>query len=204
MEKLRVRVDADRWQVFGGSWGSTLALAYAEQYPERVSELIVRGIFTLRDSEINWFYQQGASAVFPDFWEKYVAPVPESERGDFVGAYNRLLSDPDPEVHIPAAIAWTVWEQSTIRLHPDTEAIAASEADREHAVAFARIENHYFINRGWLEPNQLIANAGRLKGIPGALCRAATTCAPRRRQPGTCTRPGPKPSSRWCRMPGTP
>ncbi len=169
MEKLRVTLGVDRWQVFGGSWGSTLALAYAEEYPDRVSQLIVRGIFTLRRSEIDWFYQEGASHIFPDFWEEYIAPVPEAERGDLVSAYRRLLADPDPAVNGPASRAWTVWENSTIRLHPDEAEIAKVRADSAFALAFARIENHYFSNRGWMDDGQLIANAHRLAGIPGVI-----------------------------------
>ncbi|GAA3598413.1 prolyl aminopeptidase [Klugiella xanthotipulae] len=181
MEKLRVQLDVDRWQVFGGSWGSTLALAYAQTHPERVSELVLRGIFTLRESELTWFYQHGASEVFPDFWEKYVAPVPEAERDNLIEAYHRLLHNPDPAVHTPAAVAWTVWENSTIRLHPDYAEIAQAEADTASAVAFARIENHYFVNRGWCEEGQLIANAHLLKDIPAVIVQGRyDTCTPPR------------------------
>ncbi len=118
MELLRTKMGVDRWQVFGGSWGSTLALAYAQQYPDRVTELILRGIFTLRQSELDWFYQEGASNIFPDRWAPYLAQVNEHERGDIMSAYHRMLTNPDPAVHIPAGVAWTSWESATVFLHP--------------------------------------------------------------------------------------
>ncbi|MCB1273010.1 MAG: prolyl aminopeptidase, partial [Leucobacter sp.] len=140
IERLREHLGIERWLVFGGSWGSTLALAYAETHPERVTELVLRGIFTLRTSEIDWFYQEGASQLFPDRWEEYLAPIPEAERGALLEAYHRRLFDADPAVHVPAGVAWTVWETATIRLIPDEAAIAAARADEAAAVAFARIE----------------------------------------------------------------
>ncbi|NWG92085.1 MAG: prolyl aminopeptidase, partial [Parvularculaceae bacterium] len=118
MEKLRRRLDIERWQVFGGSWGSTLALAYAETHPERVTELVLRGIFTLRRAEIDWFYQEGASWMFPDAWEKYLQPIPESERGDLVAAYHRRLVGDDPAARLAAAKAWSAWEGGTVSLLP--------------------------------------------------------------------------------------
>ena len=168
LEKLRTHLGIERWQVFGGSWGSALALAYAQTYPERVTELVLRGIFTLRRAELEWFYQHGTSMMFPELWEQYLAPVPESERGDLIAAYHRLLTDPDPAVHVPAGVAWTTWEASTVRLLLDEEAVAKA-TDPKHATAFARIENHYFMHGGWLEEGQLIADAATLAGIPGVI-----------------------------------
>ncbi|WP_199068279.1 MULTISPECIES: prolyl aminopeptidase [unclassified Leucobacter] len=183
IERLREHLGVDRWQVFGGSWGSTLALAYAQTHADRVTELVLRGIFTLRRSEIDWFYQEGASQLFPDVWEEYLSVIPEAERGDLVAAYHRRLFDADPAVHTPVGVAWTVWEHSTIRLIPDTAAIAAARTDTAMAVAFARIENHYFSNGGWMEDGQLIRDAAeKLTGIPGVIvqgrydaCTPATT-----------------------------
>ncbi|MBO1900694.1 prolyl aminopeptidase [Leucobacter weissii] len=182
IERLRAHLGIERWQVFGGSWGSTLALAYAQAHPERVSSLVLRGIFTLRRSEIDWFYQEGASQLFPDAWEEYLAQIPEAERGDLVAAYHRRLFDPDPAVHVPAGVAWTVWENSTVRLVPDAAAIAAARADRPAAVAFARIENHFFTHGGWLEEGQLIRDAtARLTGIPGVIVQGRyDACTPPR------------------------
>ncbi|RLP68688.1 prolyl aminopeptidase [Mycetocola manganoxydans] len=165
MEKLRGHLGVESWQVFGGSWGSALALAYAESHPDRVSELVIRGIFTLRQVELDWFYEGGASAVFPDLWEGFVAPVPENKRGRLVEAYSELLNDPDPAVHGPAAVAWSRWESSTITLMPN-EANVARFTEPSYAVAFARIENHYFMHGGWWDDGQLIRDAGRLRGIP--------------------------------------
>jgi proline iminopeptidase len=168
MERLRAHLGIDRWQVFGGSWGSALALAYAETHPERVTELVLRGIFTLRREELDWFYEGGASAVFPDLWEEFVAPIPLLERGHLIEAYARLLQHPDPEIHEPAAIAWARWEASTITLLPQADTIARFTTP-EFATAFARIENHYFRHGGWWEQGQLIRDATRLAGIPAVI-----------------------------------
>lgn len=165
LELLREHLGIDRWQVFGGSWGSSLALAYAEKHTERVTELVLRGIFTLRQSELDWFYEGGAAEVYPDAWEGFLAPVPEAERGSMIAAYHRLLNDPDPAVHGPAAVAWATWEASGITLLPQPEVVARF-AEPTYALAFARIENHYFVNQGWFEPGQLIRDAPRLKDIP--------------------------------------
>lgn len=168
MERLRNHLGIDRWQVFGGSWGSALALAYAQTHPERVTELVLRGIFTLRRQELDWFYEGGASAVYPDLWEDFLAPVPLLERTHLIEAYGRLLKDPDVEVHQPAAIAWSRWESSTITLLPQADTIARF-TDPEYATAFARIENHYFRHGGWWEEGQLIRDATRLTGIPAVI-----------------------------------
>lgn len=182
IERLRESFGIERWQVFGGSWGSTLALAYAEAHPQRVAELVLRGIFTLRRGEIDWFYQNGASQLFPDAWERYLSVIPEGERGDLVAAYHRRLFDPDPAVHVPAGVEWTVWENSTVRLIPDEEAIAEARADVAAAVAFARIENHYFTNGGFMEEGQLIRDAAaRLAGVPGVIVQGRyDVCTPPR------------------------
>lgn len=168
MERLRAHLGIDRWQVFGGSWGSALALAYAQTHPERVTELVLRGIFTLRRAELDWFYEGGASAIFPDLWRDFLAPVPAGERAHLIEAYGRLLADPDPAVHRPAAIAWSRWESSTITLLPQAETIARF-TEPEYATAFARIENHYFRHGGWWEEGQLIRDAERLRGIPAVI-----------------------------------
>jgi proline iminopeptidase len=168
LERLRESLGIDRWLVLGGSWGSTLALAYAETHPDRVTELVLRGIFTLRRSELEWFYQGGASALFPDLWQGFLAPVPDEQRGDLMTAYSRLLHDPDPEVAAAAAVAWSTWEASTITLRR-REDIVANFAETRYALAFARIENSYFVHGGWMEDGQLIRDARRLAGIPGVI-----------------------------------
>ena len=168
IERLRAMSGAERWLVFGGSWGSTLALAYAETHPERVSALVLRGIFTLRRFELDWYYQRGASLLFPDKWERFLAPIPEAERGDMIAAYRRRLAGDDPAARLEAARAWSVWEGETVTLLPDP-AIAGQHGEDAYALAFARIENHYFTHGGWMEEGQLIRDAGRLKDIPGVI-----------------------------------
>jgi proline iminopeptidase len=168
IERLRGMLGIEKWMVFGGSWGSTLALAYAETHPERVSELVVRGIFTLRRSELLWYYQEGASWLFPDKWEGFLAPIPEDERGDLMAAYRRRLIDPDPAVQAKAARAWSLWEGETITLLHNQD-YSDQFGDAHYAIAFARIENHYFVHEGWFEEGQLIRNAHRLKDIPGVI-----------------------------------
>jgi proline iminopeptidase len=166
MEALRQELGVERWQVFGGSWGSTLALAYAEKHPDRVTELVLRGIFLLRKQEIDWFYQRGAGAMFPDAWEEYLAPIPEAERSNLLMAYHRRLLDPDPEVQRAAARAWSVWEGRTSCLLPNAELIAKTQGEA-FALAFARIECHYFVNGGFLERDaQLLEDVGRIRHIP--------------------------------------
>ena len=168
IERLRELAGFDKWLVFGGSWGSTLALAYAETHPERVSELVLRGIFTLRRAELEWYYQHGASLMFPDKWERFIAQIPEAERGDLMAAYRKRLTSDDKSVRIAAAKAWSLWEGETITLLPDPTTSAPFGGD-EFALAFARIENHYFVNGGWVEEGQLIRDAGKLAGIPGVI-----------------------------------
>jgi proline iminopeptidase len=169
MEKIREHLGIEKWQVFGGSWGSTLALTYAEKHPERVTEMILRGIFLLRKQEIDWFYQRGASALFPDAWEDYLAPIPEAERGDLLRAdYKRLTSD-DAAERSRAAKAWSVWEARTSFLHVNQELVAKNE-QHDYALAFARIEAHYFVNRGFFEKEtQLLDDVGRIRHIPAVI-----------------------------------
>lgn len=169
MEKLREHLGIPKWQVFGGSWGSTLALAYAETHPERVTELVLRGIFLLRRKEIEWFYQSGASILYPDAWEPYLAHIPEAERDDLVAAYNRRLTSDDPAVRLAAAKVWSTWEGATSKLIPDASFTGHYEED-EFALAFARIESHYFTNRGFFEvDDQLLRDVGRIRHIPGVI-----------------------------------
>ena len=169
IEKLRAKLGIDRWQVFGGSWGSTLALAYAEAHPQRVTELVLRGIFMLRRWELEWFYQEGASRLFPDAWEQYLEPIPEVERGDLISAYHRRLTSPDEATRLSAARAWSVWEASTSLLLQD-EAFIDGHRDAHFALSFARIESHYFVHGGFFDvEGQLLRDAHRLQGIPGAI-----------------------------------
>ncbi|MGF1570605.1 MAG: prolyl aminopeptidase [Nodosilinea sp.] len=169
IEKIRAHLHIERWTVFGGSWGSTLALAYAQTHPERCDGLILRGIFTLRQREIRWFYQEGASYLYPDAWEHYLAPIPEPEQDDLVAAYYRRLTSDDWPTRLAAARAWSVWEASTSKLLQDPELIDHFSAD-EFAVAFARIECHYFVNRGFFEQDdQLLRNVDRIRHIPGVI-----------------------------------
>ncbi len=169
IERLREHLDIERWQVFGGSWGSTLALAYAETHPTRVTELVLRGIFLCRPEEIQWFYQQGASALFPDVWEEYLKVIPEAERGDMVSAYHKRLTSDDPAVRVEAARAWSIWEGSTSKLFFDSDSIEKF-ADPEFALAFARIECHYFMNNSFFPTNNyLIENVAKIRQIPAVI-----------------------------------
>ncbi len=169
IERLREHFGIPKWQVFGGSWGSTLALAYAETHPGRVSELVLRGIFLCRPKEIAWFYQEGASAIFPDVWEEYLNVIPVDERADMVSAYHRRLTGGDEAVRLQAARAWSIWEGSTSKLFFDP-AMIEKFADPEFAVAFARIECHYFMNNAFFSTdNYLIENAGNIRTIPSVI-----------------------------------
>jgi proline iminopeptidase len=166
IEALRKHLGIERWQVFGGSWGSTLALAYAETHPERVTELILRGIFLLSDRELKWFYQWGTSELFPDAFEAYRDAIPPGERGDFIKAYHLRLTSDDPAVRSAAAKAWSIWEAATSYLHVNADYVARAGEDR-FALAFARIECHYFVNRGFFErETQLLDDVGKIRHIP--------------------------------------
>ncbi len=168
IERLRELCGFDKWLVFGGSWGSTLALAYAETHPERVSELVVRGIYTLTKAELDWYYQFGVSEMFPDKWERFIEQIPPEERYEMMLAYNRRLTHADKAVRLQAAHAWSIWEGETITLLPEPSTSGKFE-EAEFAYAFARIENHFFVNAGWMDEGQLIRDAHRLKDIPGAI-----------------------------------
>jgi proline iminopeptidase len=169
IERLRQHLGIDQWTLFGGSWGSTLALAYAEAHPDRVTELVLRGIFLLRRWEIAWFYQEGASRLFPEAWEDYLAPIPREERGDLLNAYYRRLTDPDPFVRQRAARAWSIWEGRTSTLLPDPELIARSSGD-EFSLAFARIECHYFVHGAFFErEDQLLEDLPRIRHLPAVI-----------------------------------
>ncbi len=169
MEALRNHLGIERWQVFGGSWGSTLALAYAQKHPERVTELILRGIFLLRRKELLWFYQEGANALFPDAWEKYLEPIPEGERGDLMTAYYRRLTSSDPQERLRAAKAWSIWEASTSFLLQRPEHIEHA-GDDEFSLAFARIECHYFVHGGFFEcDDQLLRDVDAVRSIPAVI-----------------------------------
>jgi proline iminopeptidase len=169
IERIREHLGIDRWLVFGGSWGSTLALAYAETHPERCTALILRGIFLLRRKELLWFYQEGANALYPDAWDEYLKAIPEVERGDLMSAYYRRLTSPDPAVRGAAARAWSIWEGSTSRLIPDADYIAKYGGD-EFAEAFARIECHYFVHGAFLRSDtQLLDDVPKIAHIPGVI-----------------------------------
>lgn len=169
IERLREHLAIQRWQVFGGSWGSTLALAYAQAHSSRVTELVLRGIFLLRRWELEWFYQKGCDALYPDAWEPYLNAIAEGERGDLISAYYRRLTSTDPATRLAAAKAWSVWEGSTSYLLQDTAHIDGSAED-EFALAFSRIECHYFVHGGFFDhDDQLLRNAHRLKNIPAVI-----------------------------------
>ena len=169
METLRKHLHIDRWTVFGGSWGSTLALTYAVTHPACCLELILRGIFLLRRQEITWFYQQGASVIFPDAWETYLAEIPDDERDDLVAAYYKRLIDPDPNIRRRAAKAWSIWEARTSKLFESAD-LVNKFGDDAFADAFARIECHYFMNRGFFtSDNFLLENVSKIRSIPGII-----------------------------------
>jgi proline iminopeptidase len=167
LERLRRRCGVESWSVFGGSWGSTLALAYAITHPERVDALILRGIFLLTRRELSWFYQDGASFLFPDAWEQFLAPIPIDERHDLMAAYHRRLTSSDPAVQLEAAVAWSAWEGDTISVR-GPEARPDKFAEAEFATAFARLECHYFVHGGFLpEDGWILNNVDRIRHIPG-------------------------------------
>ena len=168
IERLREMMGVEQWLVFGGSWGSTLALAYAETHPQRVSELVLRGIYTLTRAELDWYYQFGVSEMFPDKWERFVAPIPENERHEMMAAYRRRLTGTDREEQLRCAVAWSTWEGETITLLPNPDH-SDHFYDADFALAFARIENHFFVHAGWLEEGQLLRDAEKLKDIPGVI-----------------------------------
>jgi proline iminopeptidase len=168
MEAIRIQLGIDKWLLFGGSWGSTLSLLYAQKYPERVLGLVLRGIFLCRRQDLLWFYQDGASHVFPDYWQSFVAPITPADRGDMMAAYYRLLTGSNELARMGAAKAWSGWEAQCATLKPDPQ-LYEQFTDPRVALALARIEAHYFVNDAFLEPNQILANAHKLKGIPGVI-----------------------------------
>ena len=169
IEKLRAHLGIERWVVFGGSWGSTLSLAYSQTHPDRCTGLILRGIFLMRQKELRWFYQEGANYLFPDAWENYVKPIPLAERHDMLAAYYKRLTSPELQIRLEAARAWSVWEASTSRLLLDSE-LMQKFGSSQFADAFARIECHYFINKGFFESeDQLLLNVARIRHIRGVI-----------------------------------
>ncbi|PZR49313.1 MAG: prolyl aminopeptidase [Ectopseudomonas oleovorans] len=168
IERIREHLGIDKFVLFGGSWGSTLALAYAQAHPQRVHGLILRGIFLCRPQEFSWFYQEGASRLFPDYWEDYVAPIPVEERGDLMQAFYKRLTGTDQIAQMHAAKAWSTWEGRTATLRPNTQVVERfSEAHR--ALSIARIECHYFVNDAFLEPNQLLRDMPKIAHLPGII-----------------------------------
>ncbi|MDH4313430.1 MAG: prolyl aminopeptidase [Gammaproteobacteria bacterium] len=184
IEVLRSALQIDRWQVFGGSWGSTLALAYAETHPEKVSELVLRGIFLMQQQEMDWMYRFGTSELFPDHWNDFIKPIPKAERSDLLRAYHKRVTSDDPVLRLQAAKAWSAFEGSTITLLPDA-AVASSFVADDVALAMARIETHYFVNRGFMQEGQLLRDIGKVRKIPAVivhgrydvLCPASTAWA---------------------------
>lgn len=169
IEKLRQHLNIEKWVVFGGSWGSTLSLAYSQTHPSRCTGLILRGIFMLRQKELRWFYQEGASYIFPDAWSEYVKPIPIEERDDMLTAYYQRLTSADTQIQLEAARAWSIWEGSTSKLFPDPE-LMQKFGNYEFATAFARIECHYFMNKGFFETeDQLLLNVDRIRHIPAVI-----------------------------------
>jgi len=166
MEQIREELDIEKWVIAGGSWGSTLALAYAETHPQCVSGLIVRGIFLATTKDVHWFYQEGASRIYPDYWEDFIAPIPENERNNLLQAYHSRLTDGNEIARMRVAKAWSLWEARTATLHPSVS-ILEHFSDPRTALSVARIEAHYFINDSFFEPDQLLKNASILKDIPG-------------------------------------
>ena len=166
MEQIRQYCGIEKWALFGGSWGSTLALAYAEKYPQQVLGLVLRGIFLTRQQDIDWFYQRGADQLYPDYWQDYLQPIPESERHNMVAAYYRQLTSKDMNTRLAAAKAWSIWEGRTATLLPNNS-VLEHFSDAQAALSIARIECHYFINNSFFTPNQLLEDAHRLHDIPG-------------------------------------
>lgn len=166
LERIREHLGIDKWVLFGGSWGSTLALAYAQKHPERVLGLILRGIFLCRQQDFDWFYQEGASRMFPDYWQDYIAPIPQEERGNLMQAFYKRLTGSDEIAQMHAAKAWSCWEGRTATLRPNPQVV---ERFHERALAIARIECHYFINHAFLEPDQLLRDMHKIAHLPGTI-----------------------------------
>ena len=168
IEKIREHLEIDKWVLFGGSWGSTLSLVYAQAFPQRLLGLILRGVFLCRDQDLRWFYQDGASQIFPDYWEDFVHPIPKAERGDMMAAYYKRLTGSNELAKMGAAKAWSLWEGHCSTLRPNHNVVEAF-SDLHLAISLARIEAHYFVNKGFLTPNQILDNVAQLEGIPGII-----------------------------------
>ena len=180
IESIRKELDIKQWLVFGGSWGSTLALTYAQSHPDRVSELVLRGIFMLREKELQWFYQYGASEIYPEAWQGFIKEIPEEKRHNLIEAYRQIFNGEDEEKKLSAAKAWSKWEASTSFINHNPEAVKDS-VNSEFALAFALIENHYFVNKGFLEDeNQLLDNIDLIRNIPTVIVqgRYDVVCPP--------------------------
>ncbi len=177
IEKLRTQVaKVDKWMVFGGSWGSTLSLAYAQKHPERCTELVLRGIFLFQQFELDWLYKEGgASSLYPDKWDEFASIIPEAERGDFIEAYRKRLLSADADEQLRFAKAWSKWEADTVTVLPRPEVVDHFTSP-DVAVAVARIENHYMANKGWLEEGQLLRGAEKIRGIPGVIVQGRHDC----------------------------
>ena len=176
IERLRKMCGVDKWMVFGGSWGSTLSLAYAVTHPDRVTELVLRGIFLFDPYELDWMYKEGGvSQLYPDKWEEFLAPIPEGERGDLVEAYRQRLTGSDRVEQLRCAKAWSKWEAQIVTLLPNAH-VVEDFTEYDKAIAVARIENHYMANRGWIDEGQLLRDAGKLKGIPAVICQGRHDC----------------------------
>ena len=175
IERLRALFGHDKWMVFGGSWGSTLSLAYAETHPDRVTELVLRGIFLGSQPEFDWLYTYGASALYPEEWDQFIGHIPKAEQANVVEAYHHRLTSDDAAVRLAAAKAWSRWEGVTVTLLPDP-AMLEEFTDDAHAIAVARIENHYFRNKCWLSEGQLLKGAEKLRGIPGVIVQGRHDC----------------------------
>lgn len=175
IERLRAMLGVERWMVFGGSWGSTLSLAYAQSHPERVTELVLRGVFLFGQAELDWLYLEGASKIFPDKWEAFLTPIPEDERGDMVAAYHRRLTGADRDAQLAAAKAWAKWEAETVTLLP-APAVIEDHTEDDYAIAISRIENHYMVHRGWIEEGRLLRDVGRIRGIPAVIVQGRYDC----------------------------
>ncbi len=168
IEAIRCYLKIDRWALFGGSWGSTLALLYAEKYPDKIIGMILRGIFLCRDRDLSWFYQSGADRIFPDYWQDFISGIPEGERDDLIKAYYRRLTGSNELAKMSAAKAWSVWEGRCATLRPNPD-VVTDFADPHMALSLARIEAHYFVNKAFIKPNQIVEEAGQLAGIRGTI-----------------------------------
>ncbi len=168
IETIRKQLDVEKWMLFGGSWGATLSLLYAEAHPEVITGLILRGTFLCRDSDLDWFYKSGADLIYPDYWQEFIKPVPEAEHDNLVAAYHKLLTGDNELAKMAAAKSWSLWEGQCATLRTSTDVINKF-TDPHLAVSLARIETHYFMNKAFIEPNQIVNNAEKLEGIPGII-----------------------------------